>query len=169
MLARLLLALAGTIIGLCLVEGVCRLGVEDGVRSPMTLWGSELIPKDATDLRAAGRSESTYNYLEVDPNLGWTLSPGGYVGEEVIYQADASGLRVLPGAPPMDPDEPKLRIAAFGDSFTHCDEVPFEECWTHRVERETGARVFNAGVPGYGTDQAYLCISRSERFSSPTS
>lgn len=142
--------------GLCFVEWVCRLAVEDGVRSPMTLWGSELIPKDARDLRAAGRAESKYNYLEVDPDLGWTISPGESVGEDVVYLADASGLRVLPDAPAMDQGGSKLRIAAFGDSFTHCDEVPFEDCWTHRIEQQTGARVFNAGVPGYGTDQAYL-------------
>lgn len=156
MLARLLLVLAGTIVGLGFVEGVCRLAVQDDARSPMTLWGSALIPKDALDLRAAGRAESNYNYLEVDPDLGWTISPGESVGEEWVYQADASGLRVFPGARVLDPDESKLRIAAFGDSFTHCDEVPFEDCWTHRLEQETGARVFNAGVPGYGTDQAYL-------------
>ncbi len=146
----------GTVIGLSLVELVCRLGVEDGVRSPMTLWGSELIPKDARDLRAAGESEAKYNYLRVDPSLGWTISPGESVGEDVLYQADAVGMRALPGHASIGPDESNIRIAAFGDSFTHCDEVPFEECWTHLVEIETEARVFNAGVPGYGTDQAYL-------------
>jgi hypothetical protein len=156
MFARLGLALAGAIVGFCLVEAICRIGVKDGVRSPATLWGSALIPKDPEDLRAAGRSEKEYRYLEIDPNLGWTISPGRSEGEDVFYQADAAGMRTLPGREWTPPTDSTRRIAAFGDSFTHCDEVPFEDCWTHLVEVESGARVFNAGVPGYGTDQAFL-------------
>lgn len=155
-LARLLLAVGGSILGLALVEGVCRLGVEDGSRSPATLWGSPLMPKDPRDLRAAGRSEARYRYLEIDPSLGWTVAPGASLEEDAAYHADAAGLRTLPGRVAFDPGPSSRRIAAFGDSFTHCDEVDFEDCWTHLLERELGTRVFNAGVPGYGTDQAYL-------------
>ncbi|MBK7950709.1 MAG: SGNH/GDSL hydrolase family protein [Deltaproteobacteria bacterium] len=155
-LSRLLLAIGGSILGLALVEGICRLGVEDGSRSPATLWGSPLMPKDPRDLRAAGRSEARYRYLEIDPKLGWTVAPGAELDEDAAYHADAAGLRTLPGREAFDPGTSSRRIAAFGDSFTHCDEVDFEDCWTHLLERELGTRVFNAGVPGYGTDQAYL-------------
>jgi hypothetical protein len=154
--ARLLLLLSGTLAGLGLVEGICRLGVEDGARMPETLWGSPLIPKDARDLRSSGRSEAGYAYLRVDPMLGWTLSPGAEVDEGVLYRADAAGLRTSSTSNARHAQGSPLRIAAFGDSFTHCDEVPFEDCWTERLEIDREAAVFNAGVPGYGTDQAYL-------------
>ncbi len=156
MLARLALGLASTLIGLALVEGLCRLAVEDGDRIPRTLWGSPLLPKDPADLRAAGRSEASYRYLRVDPALGWTIAPGRSTENGVLYAADEKGMRTLPGPRSSASLRSSPRIAAYGDSFTHCDEVPFEECWTDRVEREAGVQVVNAGVPGYGTDQAYL-------------
>lgn len=156
LVVRFALGLFGTLLGLALVEGICRLGVVDGDRSPRSLWGSQLIPRDVEDLRVAGRSEATYRYLRVDPLLGWTIAPGTSADDGVVYEADSSGMRILPGKHPDLSDGSPTRIAAFGDSFTHCDEVPFEQCWTHHVERESGALVVNAGVPGYGTDQAYL-------------
>ncbi|MBY0401391.1 SGNH/GDSL hydrolase family protein [Myxococcota bacterium] len=155
-IARFLTVLAGTGIGLGLVEGICRLAVEDGAHSPATLWGSPLIPKEALDLREAGTPGTNNPYIRIDRKLGWSIVPGGAIEEPVPYRADASGLRMLPGAPATPSGASSLRIAAYGDSFTHCDEVAFEDCWTRMVESERGARVFNAGVPGYGTDQAYL-------------
>lgn len=154
--AGLALALAGAVVGLALVEGICRLAVKDGDRIPATLWGSPLLPKDVEDLRAAGRSDGTNRYIRVDPELGWTLVPGASTENGVPYQADADGMRSLPGWKRSATSPSSPRIVAYGDSFTHCDEVPYEECWTHIVERASGLRVVNAGVPGYGTDQAYL-------------
>jgi len=54
-----------------------------------------------------------------------------------------------------------IRIALFGDSFTHCDEVTFEESWGYQLEvllNNSGlnTEVLNFGVFGYGMDQAYL-------------
>ena len=61
----------------------------------------------------------------------------------------------------MPPQQGVLRIAVFGDSFTHGDEVPFEQTWEHYLEaalKKNGfaAEVLNLGVPGYGMDQAFL-------------
>ncbi len=157
-LARLGLGLVSTLIGLGLVEGVCRLAVDDGDRTPRSLWGSALLPKDVEDLRIAGRSEGTYRYLRVDPMLGWTIAPGRSTQDGVLYVADERGMRVLPEPDPSPPHPLRAapRIVAYGDSFTHCDEVPYAACWTHRLEQAMGVPVVNAGVPGYGTDQAYL-------------
>jgi len=54
-----------------------------------------------------------------------------------------------------------LRIALFGDSFTHGDNVVFENTWGYYLENNLkvngiNAEVLNLGVPGYGIDQAYL-------------
>lgn len=47
-------------------------------------------------------------------------------------------------------------MMAFGDSFTHCDEVADGETWEVFLAERTGTNVYNFGVGGFGTDQAYL-------------
>ena len=47
-------------------------------------------------------------------------------------------------------------ILAVGDSFTFGDRVSDHETWPAQLERLTGRQVLNAGVFGYGVDQAYL-------------
>ncbi len=47
-------------------------------------------------------------------------------------------------------------IAAFGDSFTHCDEVEDDQTWEEYTAAMLQADVYNFGTGGYGTDQAYL-------------
>jgi hypothetical protein len=54
-----------------------------------------------------------------------------------------------------------LRIAIFGDSFTHGDDVPYEESFGSILARALNAagltsEVLNFGMGGYGTDQAML-------------
>jgi hypothetical protein len=54
-----------------------------------------------------------------------------------------------------------LRIAIFGDSFTHGDDVSYEESWGAILEdilNQNGLRaeVLNLGGLGYGMDQAFL-------------
>lgn len=51
-------------------------------------------------------------------------------------------------------------MATFGDSFTHCDQVDHDETWQHYLSKKIGKNVFNFGVGGYGTDQAYLRFRR---------
>lgn len=46
--------------------------------------------------------------------------------------------------------------SAFGDSFTHADEVEDDEAWPYRLSQRLGCEVENFGVGGYGQDQAYL-------------
>jgi lysophospholipase L1-like esterase len=43
-----------------------------------------------------------------------------------------------------------------GDSFAFGDEVDDEDTWPAALERRLGAPVINAGVPGFGLDQALL-------------
>ena len=47
-------------------------------------------------------------------------------------------------------------ILAVGDSCTYGDEVSDNETWPAYLEAEMGTRVWNAGVFGYGLDQAVL-------------
>lgn len=93
-------------------------------------------------------------YTTFSPSLGWTIKP--YGEEPPRYRANRDGLR---GRRDYDrvPPAGVVRLAAFGDSFTHGDGVTDEETWESVLERSTdGVEVLNFGVGGYGLDQALL-------------
>lgn len=99
--------------------------------------------------------ESTY--VVFDDELGWTIGPNGE-SNQGRYRSNAQGVRTrpdrlfAPGPPPG-----VFRVVAAGDSFTHADELPFEQTWAAQLETLDGRiEVVNLGVPGYGTDQALL-------------
>jgi hypothetical protein len=107
-------------------------------------------------------------YIRFDQDLGWEPTPGSkHVGGDITYRTNAAGLRAerdYPLAPPAG----TRRWAAFGDSFTYCEEVEIEDCWTEQLERmKPGLEVLNFGVPGYGPDQAWLRYQRDGRAYQP--
>ena len=63
----------------------------------------------------------TTRYLDYSPELGWTLHPKGE--RPPLYHANAAGLRATHEYA-AEPPTGVLRIEAFGESFTHGDEVP---------------------------------------------
>lgn len=90
-----------------------------------------------------------------DPDQGYTLRPsfrGWQVapGREFAVPAviNAQGLRDHPHTAP-----PRPLVLAIGDSMTFGEGVPVERTFAALLERSTGARVVNAGVPGYGSPQ----------------
>jgi lysophospholipase L1-like esterase len=93
--------------------------------------------------------------FQPDPATGYTLRPG-FHGEEVSrgkefdvpVAIDGQGLRVQPHTAPSSP-----RILAIGDSITFGEGVPAGSTFPAVLERALGARVDNAGVPGYGSGQ----------------
>jgi hypothetical protein len=90
---------------------------------------------------------------ELHPVLGWRYAPGYQGG---LHRLNGAALR---GAKEYAPQPPAgvLRVAAFGDSFVYGTEVGNEDAWPFLVEQaEPGVEMLNFGVPGYGTDQAYL-------------
>ncbi|MFH1755203.1 MAG: hypothetical protein ABIA59_05820, partial [Candidatus Latescibacterota bacterium] len=93
------------------------------------------------------------DYLAHSPTLGWTIKNNGLSG---LYRANSQGIRAnreYPLTPPAD----TVRIAAFGDSFTHCDDVGNEDTWQERMNAASEkVEVINFGVGGYGLDQAFL-------------
>jgi hypothetical protein len=96
-------------------------------------------------------------YLTYSAPLGWTIKPSGR-GD--LYRANAQGIRgdrEFARVPPPG----TLRIAAFGDSFTHGDEVPNEDTWQEILMRAHPAvEAMNFGVGAYGLDQAFLRYQR---------
>lgn len=97
-----------------------------------------------------------------DPLVGWTYREhhtSEYYGP--MYQHTTNGIRTGSQDIPIATESNKLRIAIFGDSFTHGDDVKFEESWGHVLEenlRHKGfdVEVLNFGLGGGGMDQAYL-------------
>lgn len=93
--------------------------------------------------------ENYASYLKNrDPVLGWPSKVELGRGE-----FDQSGSRLVPNYP--DPTLPSC-AALFGDSFTWGQEVTPEHAYGNVLAGLMGCRVANYGVPGYGTDQAYL-------------
>src|SRR5215210_7779117 len=92
-----------------------------------------------------------------DADLGWTIRPNG---NKPQYKANSKGLRATReygSAPPPG----KVRVAAFGDSFTHASGVPTGFTWEERLEAlEPGLEVINFGIPGSDPGQALLRYRR---------
>lgn len=104
-----------------------------------------------------------------DDLLGWRHEPGvsgTYVGPRPWPVEFRTPVRInslgLRGPELADLPKDGLRILVLGDSFVAGFEVAWEKTFTQLLERELTrrlrrpAQVINAGVRGYGTDQAYL-------------
>jgi hypothetical protein len=93
--------------------------------------------------------------FQPDPVSGYTLRPGfrgrqiARSGEfDVPVAVDSRELRDHPHAAPARP-----AVLTLGDSMTFGEGVPVDRSYPAVLERETGVRVYNAGVPGYGSPQ----------------
>ncbi|MFN8526827.1 MAG: hypothetical protein U0821_27300 [Chloroflexota bacterium] len=124
-----------------------------------------LLPLDY-DRGRLRRIATGATYLTYDRELGWANNPGavragsGQNGARIEYRHDRAGLRA-DREQPLDPPPGTRRIAAFGDSFTYCQDVHLEDCWTTRLESLwPQTQVLNFGVAGYGPDQAWLSYQR---------
>ena len=92
-------------------------------------------------------------YVTHSPALGWTIKPSG---SSPLYRANSQGFRANRNYEPR-PLASRLRIAAFGDSFTHGDDVGNADTWQEALARVNDRlEVLNFGVGGFGLDQAYL-------------
>lgn len=104
--------------------------------------------------------DSDQTRMIYDPNTGWSPRPH-VVTHKGMYRYDARGIRTS-GKEYTEKAKPGvLRIAIFGDSFAHGDDVPYEQSWGRLLEQklndgERRVEVINFGVSAYGMDQAFL-------------
>ncbi|HNV85778.1 MAG TPA: SGNH/GDSL hydrolase family protein [Candidatus Omnitrophota bacterium] len=111
--------------------------------------------------------------IQYDPVLGWAPRPKSTSGNGLYhYNEDAIRTASCDTVILEDPRPGILRIAIFGDSFTHGDDVAFEDTWGYVLEkklRSTGlnAEVLNFGVGGYGIDQSFLRWEKMGRLHKP--
>lgn len=101
-----------------------------------------------------------YKYNVYDSNLGWSI---GKLGAQPPYYSDRQGFRcsqqqyeTLISGDLSNNNDDEYDIVCLGNSFTHGDEVSFEDTWPYRLQQLTGLRTLNLGVGGYGIDQAFL-------------
>ena len=151
---------------------VCFVSVEIGIRylgrydsNRNFIFGSTILkpyhlPIKSTKLLIDRYLSSITSRLQFDSDLGWAPRPNSK-SDNGYYVYNSVGIRSEPIEYSKTPHKSTLRIAIFGDSVTHGDEVPFEETWGYYLEnnlRERGidAEVLNFGVSGYGMDQAFL-------------
>ncbi len=122
------------------------------------------LPVKSVSRLAAALQASDRSLVVYDEVLGWTPRPGGS-SENGLYQYNTQGIRSPIAAYSAQPDSGVFRIALFGDSFTHGNDVPYEDSFGAILEEmlnQAGVRteVLNFGVGGYGIDQAMLRYGR---------
>ena len=148
-----LLALVSSLLGL----GVALLAAELALR----IVNGGLFSMQ--DLRPVPWGIPAESFTEYDPLLGWVPRP------EVVHtwrggwsaSIDADRLRSNGESSSVDrPGNAGPAVLAVGDSSAFGDEVEDNQSWPAHLERRLGRPVGNAGVGGYGIDQAVL---RAER------
>jgi hypothetical protein len=129
------------------------------------------MPLKMVTERVAALQESEDSIVTYHDVLGWAPRPGSESANG-LYRYNSQGIRSTVGTYADHPDSGTLRIALFGDSFTHGDDVPVEASWGAVLEemlnqRGIRAEVLNFGVGGYGIDQAMLRFTQQGAAFSP--
>lgn len=147
MRAGLILSFATIVVCLLVAEAISRVAAPEA-----SLWRFPNYIRLYTTPSPEERPQLGY-----DSVLGYqTMASvsGTLRGKTASYSAKGTRSHNL-GSTPSGP-----AILALGDSYTEGYEVANDETWPAHLERDTGRRVYNAGVRGYGLDQIVL---RGER------
>jgi hypothetical protein len=175
LLMKIALSLGVLVLFLGVAEVVVRsMGEFD--RSGNFYFRNRLIHPHEVPLKMVGENvtalqesdDSIVMYHEV---LGWVPRPGS-VSADSLYRYNSQGLRSEVEAYAARADSGVLRIALFGDSFTHGDDVPVGDSWgavleSHLNRNGVPAEVLNFGVGGYGIDQALLRYTQQGKSFAP--
>jgi hypothetical protein len=118
------------------------------------------LPLKMVAERARALRESDDSIVIPHEILGWSPRPDA-ASADGMYRYNTQGIRSPNPAFSPAAAEGVLRIALFGDSFTHGDDVPIEVSFGQVLEKQLNeagipAEVLNFGVGGYGIDQAML-------------
>ncbi|HKX45463.1 MAG TPA: hypothetical protein VJP77_02060, partial [Planctomycetota bacterium] len=103
-------------------------------------------------------ARGTPTWMPFDRELGWAPRPDTVFD---LYAYDSRGARVGNPESGRPGGAATLRVAAYGCSFTHGDEVDGPATWAAALERQADVRIENFGVGGYGLDQALLRMRRT--------
>jgi hypothetical protein len=114
--------------------------------------------------------DSPVKYIVPDDMTGWGINPSS-AHTNGLYRSNVNGMRADTDFTLEKPAGVR-RIALFGDSFVHGDDVANSETWAAHLqtlldERGSAVQVLNFGVGGCGNDQAYLLWKHAGRRYSP--
>lgn len=119
---------------------------------------------------------STARFLVWDPNIkkarqDWVAAHGNW-DDELGWPSPHEAI-----SPPRDTSGAKYNAefprsehacaSAYGDSFVWGYGIPLQAGWIEQLSRKLGCRVANYGVPGYGTDQAFVRFERMKHDEAP--
>ena len=97
--------------------------------------------------------EQKNKYVAYSSTLGWSIQKNG---TSELYRANGSAIR-SDREYALTPPGGVRRVATFGDSFIHGDDVKNNETWQAVMESyDSSMEVLNFGVGAYGLDQAYM-------------
>ena len=118
------------------------------------------LPKIETEKKLQQYSKNKINSrLLFDKNLGWKPHEN-FISSDRMYIYNKYGIRSASLSDTLLKND-AVKIAIFGDSYVHGDEVKFNETIGHFIEEfflndSINVEILNFGVSGYGMDQAYL-------------
>lgn len=102
--------------------------------------------------------EGKNRYTTLDPDLGWVTAKNAKID---LYESNSRGIRSNKEYNYNSVPFGVTRILAFGDSFTHSDDVSNKDSWASIIENKNkDLEVLNYGVPAYGIDQAYIRFNK---------
>ncbi|MEA1926947.1 MAG: SGNH/GDSL hydrolase family protein, partial [Candidatus Auribacterota bacterium] len=163
--SNFILLLASLLIGFAFCEIAVRILTSTDDDGQVYLKNKPLLPYRFPAAMVKKKLEHYFQnqnqaYVIDDDYLGWTIAPD-HASSNGLYFSNSRGIRSAPYEYTLKPDPKVLRIALFGDSFTHGDELRFFQTWGYFLEKnliEAGvsAEVINFGVGGYGIGQSYL-------------
>lgn len=155
--------IAYSLVLLAFLWGLVELACLGGLWALRRYKNLEYQPKVVDELNdkhkgiLAAQIADTSSYMVFDADLGWTIRPNG---NKAQYKANSKGLRATREYP-LQPPADKVRVAAFGDSFTHASGVPTGFTWEERLEAmQPGLEVINFGIPGSDPGQGLLRYRR---------
>ncbi|MDA1274519.1 MAG: hypothetical protein O2960_10785 [Verrucomicrobia bacterium] len=115
-----------------------------------------------TDVLSPEESMRRSNGWTYDPELGWVhcaaVHSNGVDRSKTFYHYEPDGARKIS----QFGDRP-CRIHAYGDSFTHCDQVSDGETWEEFLAAHLQEPVRNFGVGGFSVYQAFRRMLQVEK------
>ena len=116
------------------------------------------IPIETAKIKGFEYLAANNPYIEYAPVRGWKIA-ANRVGSNGLVRSNSQGFRALKDYDEF-PEQGILRIAMFGDSFVHGDDVHDTATWAHQTQLALAGvannEVLNFGVPGYSIGQAFL-------------
>lgn len=160
------LILASVILTVICCEIVLRIASHTDIDGNVTILDRRIrpfqFPIQSLEKKLAHYKNQRKSYTYYDPDLGWAVRPNSQSANG-LYFSNSAGVRTSPSRheTSLQPIPGTLRIAIFGDSFTHGDDVPYEESWGAVIEKTMKGKgrqveVINLGGQGYAIGQAFL-------------